>query len=150
MSVKMQQMPMMWCRILFFNIIQPTDNLKMSSISEHGSFGWQSICLLYTSIADQYSKEKGGKWKIEFETTADRPSYCLLYTSRDDLKEGELTIPLPEGCIDGEVKVNIVKIVDGTLETIHEERKLPVKNGALILEDDLMYCAVVDLSLIHI
>lgn len=26
-------------------------------------------------IADQYSKEKGGKWKIEFETTADRPSY---------------------------------------------------------------------------
>lgn len=40
---KMQQMPMMWCRILFFNIIQPTDNLKMSSISEHGSFGWQSI-----------------------------------------------------------------------------------------------------------
>ena len=43
MSVKMQQMPMMWCRILFFNIIQPTDNLKMSSISEHGSFGWQSI-----------------------------------------------------------------------------------------------------------
>ena len=30
-------------QILFFNIIQPTDNLKMSSISEHGSFGWQSI-----------------------------------------------------------------------------------------------------------
>ena len=26
-------------------------------------------------IADQYSEEKGGKWKIEFETTADRPSY---------------------------------------------------------------------------
>lgn len=26
-------------------------------------------------IADQYSKEKGGKWKIDFETTADRPSY---------------------------------------------------------------------------
>ena len=26
-------------------------------------------------IADQYSKEKGGKWKIEIETTADRPSY---------------------------------------------------------------------------
>ncbi|MDN5468352.1 Putative multiple sugar-binding protein (msmE) [Pseudolactococcus piscium] len=26
-------------------------------------------------IADQYSKEKGGKWQIEFETTADRPSY---------------------------------------------------------------------------
>ena len=30
MSVKMQQMPMMWCRILFFNIIQPTDNLKIT------------------------------------------------------------------------------------------------------------------------
>ena len=26
-------------------------------------------------IADQYSKEQGGKWKIEIETTADRPSY---------------------------------------------------------------------------
>lgn len=26
-------------------------------------------------ISDQYSKEKGGKWKIEIETTADRPSY---------------------------------------------------------------------------
>ena len=26
-------------------------------------------------IADQYSKETGGKWKIDFETTADRPSY---------------------------------------------------------------------------
>ena len=26
-------------------------------------------------IADKHSKEKGGKWKIEFETTADRPSY---------------------------------------------------------------------------
>ena len=39
-------------------------------------------------IAEQYSKEKGGKWRIEVETTADRPSYlqklktCLLYTSR--------------------------------------------------------------------
>ena len=34
------------------------------------------------------------------------------YNSFDDyLKEGELTIPLPEGCVDGEVKVNIVKIV---------------------------------------
>jgi len=26
-------------------------------------------------IADEYSKEKGGKWEIEIETTADRPSY---------------------------------------------------------------------------
>ena len=26
-------------------------------------------------IAEEYSKEKGGKWKLEFETTADRPSY---------------------------------------------------------------------------
>ena len=26
-------------------------------------------------ISEQYSKEKGGKWKIEIETTADRPSY---------------------------------------------------------------------------
>ena len=26
-------------------------------------------------IAEQYSEEKGGKWKTEFETTADRPSY---------------------------------------------------------------------------
>lgn len=26
-------------------------------------------------IADEYSKEKGGKWEINFETTADRPSY---------------------------------------------------------------------------
>ncbi len=26
-------------------------------------------------IADQYSKEQGGKWRIDFETTADRPSY---------------------------------------------------------------------------
>ena len=26
-------------------------------------------------IAEQYSEEKGGKWKLEFETTADRPSY---------------------------------------------------------------------------
>lgn len=26
-------------------------------------------------IADEYSKSKGGKWEIEFETTADRPSY---------------------------------------------------------------------------
>lgn len=74
----------------------------------------------------------------------DYPKEVIHSIKRDDLKEGELTIPLPEGCIDGEVKVNIVKIVDGTLETIHEERKLPVKNGALILEDDLMYCAVVD------
>ena len=69
----------------------------------------------------------------------DYPKEVIHSIKRDDLKEGELTIPLPEGCIDGEVKVNIVKIVDGTLETIHEERKLPVKNGALILEDDLMY-----------
>lgn len=26
-------------------------------------------------IADEYSEKMGGKWKIEFETTADRPSY---------------------------------------------------------------------------
>ena len=26
-------------------------------------------------IAEQYSKEKGGNWQIEIETTADRPSY---------------------------------------------------------------------------
>ncbi|MCH4167768.1 MAG: ABC transporter substrate-binding protein [Streptococcaceae bacterium] len=26
-------------------------------------------------IADEYSESKGGKWEIEFETTADRPSY---------------------------------------------------------------------------
>ena len=74
----------------------------------------------------------------------DYPQEVIHSIKRDCLKEGELTIPLPEGCIDGEVKVNIVKIVDGTLETIHEERKLPVKDGVLILEDDLMYCAVVD------
>jgi len=28
-------------------------------------------------IADEYSEKMGGKWKIEFETTADRPSYGL-------------------------------------------------------------------------
>ena len=30
-------------------------------------------------IAEQYSKEKGGQWKIEIETTADRPSYLQTY-----------------------------------------------------------------------
>ena len=33
------------------------------------------IDLTMREIAEQYGKEKGGKWKIEVETTADRPSY---------------------------------------------------------------------------
>ena len=33
------------------------------------------IDLTMREIAEQYSKEKGGKWRIEVETTADRPSY---------------------------------------------------------------------------
>ena len=33
-------------------------------------------------IADQYSKEKGGKWKIEFETTADQ---TFLFTEIKDI-----------------------------------------------------------------
>ena len=54
----------------------------------------------------------------------------------------DISIPLP--IKDGHVKVNIMQITDGTLATVHETRILSVSDNHLILDDDLMYCAVID------
>ena len=70
------------------------------------------------------------------------PTEVMESIHRAPIQAKDLSIPVPVQ--EGHVKVNILKVVDGTLETLHEERILPVKQGELQLADDLMYCAVID------
>lgn len=72
----------------------------------------------------------------------DFPEEVTRSLKRKPLTIEELQIPVPAGtdC----VKVNIVHIVDGTLETGKEQRILQVKENQLCLDEDLLFCAVVD------
>lgn len=73
------------------------------------------------------------------------PREVMKSIRRRPITEEDITIALSEELkAAGRVKAHILEIVDGTLETLHEERELPVVNGKLQLEDDLMYCAVID------
>lgn len=70
------------------------------------------------------------------------PQEVLSTIKRDLLRKEELEIPI--SIDEGRVLVHIVEIVDGALETKHEMRMLQVKNSRLVLEEDLLYCAVVN------
>lgn len=78
-------------------------------------------------------------------TRCDFPEEVTHSILHKPLTKAELEIGLPEELkAAGRAKVHILKIADGTLETLHEERELPIIDGQLKLEDDLMYCAVID------
>lgn len=58
------------------------------------------------------------------------------------LREEDIHIDVPQG--EDRVKVNILSIVDGTLETRREKRTIRVKENRLCMEEDMLYCAVAD------
>lgn len=70
------------------------------------------------------------------------PEEALHSIVRKPLTVEELQIPVPTGT--DQVRVNILQVVDGTLETRKEQRLLPVRDGKLCLDPDLLYCAVID------
>lgn len=72
----------------------------------------------------------------------DFPEEVIRSLKRKPLTLEEMQIPVPDEA--DRIKANIVHIVDGTLETGKEQRILQVKEKQLCLDEDLLYCAVVD------